>query len=188
MYIYDNISLISSQNNNVSDRSCRENQNTYFKFNNFFSENRAVYEVMWKKCGTALQVTDGNIVRRMRIAFWKLKADSHIACRAHAAHMPSPCHAVTLRVQNVSFPFDLHSAAVSDSQFPCRAHAVFLKATAQHGRRQTACGLPARLRILLATTRSSTKIVIRSIPILLTTIHTYDCKEWQRHTTRKTIY
>jgi hypothetical protein len=24
----------------------------------------------------------------------------------------------------------------------------------------------------------STKVVIRSIPILLTTIHTYDCKEW----------
>jgi len=23
-----------------------------------------------------------------------LKADSHIACRAHAAHMPFPCHAV----------------------------------------------------------------------------------------------
>jgi len=26
--------------------------------------------------------------------------------------------------------------------------------------------------------RISTKIVIRSIPVLLTTIHTYDCKEW----------
>jgi len=27
-----------------------------------------------------------------------LKADSHIACRAHAAPMPFPCHAVQLRV------------------------------------------------------------------------------------------
>jgi len=61
---------------------------------------------------------------------------------------------------------------------PCSDHAVLLKATAQHGLRVTACGLPARVRILPATTRSSTKIVIRSIPILLTTIHTYDCKEW----------
>jgi len=60
---------------------------------------------------------------------------------------------------------------------PCSDHAV-LKATAQHVRRETACGLPARVRLLPATTRSSTKIVIRSIPILLTTIHTYDCKEW----------
>jgi hypothetical protein len=49
-----------------------------------------------------------------------VKADSHIACRAHA---------VPLRVQNVSFPFVLHSAAVSDSHLPCHAHAVLLKAT-----------------------------------------------------------
>jgi hypothetical protein len=34
---------------NVSYRSCRENQNTYFVFKNFFFfENRAVYEIMWK--------------------------------------------------------------------------------------------------------------------------------------------
>jgi hypothetical protein len=43
--------------------------------------------------------------------------------------------------------------------------AVILKATAQPGRRGTACGLPARVRLLSATTRSSTKVVIRSIPI-----------------------
>ena len=38
--------------------------------------------------------------------------------------MPFPCHAAPLRVQNVSFPFDLHSAAVSDSRLPCHAHAM----------------------------------------------------------------
>jgi hypothetical protein len=44
--------------------------------------------------------------------------------------MPFPCHAVSLRV---SFPFDLHNAAVFDSHKPCRAPAV-LKATSQgHG-------------------------------------------------------
>ena len=59
---------------------------------------------------------------------------------------------------------------------PCSDHAVLLKATPQHGCRETACGLAARVRLLPATTRSSTKIVIRSIPILLTTIHTYDYK------------
>ena len=63
---------------------------------------------------------------------------------------------------------------------PCSDHTVFFKATAQHSRRETACGLPARLRFLPATTRSSTKIVIRSIPILLTTIHTYNCKSGSR--------
>jgi hypothetical protein len=34
---------------NVSDRSWRENQNKYFMFSNLFIENRAVYEIMWKK-------------------------------------------------------------------------------------------------------------------------------------------
>ena len=94
----------------------------------------------------------------------------------------------------MSFPFDLHNAAVSDSHLPCRAHAVplpcraakdseclshliytvrpclihtchavpdhavLLKATAQHVRRETACGLLARVRLLPSTTRSSTKL------------------------------
>jgi hypothetical protein len=74
----------------------------------------------------------------------------------------------------VSFPFDLYSAAVSDSHFPCHAmpmpmpcsdHAVLLEATAQHFRRETAYRLPAGFRLLPATTRSFTKVVIRSIPI-----------------------
>jgi hypothetical protein len=29
---------------NVLDKSCREKQNTHFMFNNFFSENRTIYE------------------------------------------------------------------------------------------------------------------------------------------------
>jgi len=34
---------------NSSDKSYRENQNTRFTFNNlFFSENHAVYEIMWE--------------------------------------------------------------------------------------------------------------------------------------------
>jgi len=94
--------------------------------------------------------------------------------------MPCPCcaHSPAMPCREgfrMSFPFDLHSAAVSDSHLPCSDHAV-LKATEQYVRRETACGLPARVRLLPATT-SYTKIVIRSIPILLT-IHTYDCKEW----------
>ena len=63
----------------------------------------------------------------------------------------------------MSFPFDLHSAAVSDSHLPCRAHAIpdhaiLLKATAQHGRREWACGLTARVLLLPAITRRSTKL------------------------------
>ena len=33
----------------ASDKYCRENQNTYFMFTDFFFENPAVYEIMWKK-------------------------------------------------------------------------------------------------------------------------------------------
>jgi hypothetical protein len=64
---------------------------------------------------------------------------------------------------------------------PCSDHAVLLKVTAQHERREMACRLPARVRLLPATTWSSTKIVIRSIPILLTTIRTYDCRVVAAH-------
>jgi hypothetical protein len=60
-------------------------------------------------------------------------------CRYPAVPLSFPCHAVPLRFKIVSFPFDLHSAAVFDSHIPCRSHAVplpcheyaFLKATSQ---------------------------------------------------------
>jgi len=64
----------------------------------------------------------------------------------------------------MSFPFDLHSAAVSDSQLPCRAHAIpdhalLLKVTAQHGRREPSCGVTVSVWLLPAITRSSTKLL-----------------------------
>ena len=56
-----------------------------------------------------------------------------IACRSHAAPMPFPCHAMPLRVYNVSFPFDnLHSAAVSDSHLPCHAPTMPFFSRPQH--------------------------------------------------------
>jgi hypothetical protein len=33
---------------NASDKNCRKNRNTHFMFSNFFPENLAVYEIMWK--------------------------------------------------------------------------------------------------------------------------------------------
>ena len=47
----------------------------------------------------------------------------------------------------------------------CSDHAVLLNATPQHVRRETACGLPARVRLIQATMRSFTKVVHRSVPI-----------------------
>ena len=60
---------------NVSDNSCRENkkhQNTHFIFNDFFFENRAVYEIMVKNAVEAdrPQMT----IWRSRIACWIPKA------------------------------------------------------------------------------------------------------------------
>jgi hypothetical protein len=43
-------------------------------FNNFFFETRALYEIMWMKCGRGRQVTDENIIRRMQFPFWIIKA------------------------------------------------------------------------------------------------------------------
>ena len=59
---------------NVSDKSCTENQNTHFVFSNFPPENRAVYEIMWKKYCTDWQAADDNKLRRIRIACWITQA------------------------------------------------------------------------------------------------------------------
>jgi hypothetical protein len=57
---------------NVSDKNCRESQNTHFLFNNFFLENSDVYEIMWKNFvePARTQMT----IWRMYIACWITKA------------------------------------------------------------------------------------------------------------------
>ena len=112
----------------------------------------------------------------------KLNAHSHIACRAHAMPMPCPCRA-TKSLECV-FPiwFTQCGRVWFTLAMPCSDHAVLLKATAQHVRRETVCGLPTRVRLLPATTRSSTKIIIRSIPISDAGGHceTKQCFSWTR--------
>ena len=49
-------------------RICRENQNTQFVFSNFFSENRAVYEITWKNM--VQPDRPQTIIWRMSIACW----------------------------------------------------------------------------------------------------------------------
>jgi len=48
IYIFDNSSLSSSYNEKCFRQSCRDNQNTHFMFDNFFSEYRTVYGIMWE--------------------------------------------------------------------------------------------------------------------------------------------
>jgi hypothetical protein len=48
IFNFDNILLSSYFLYKVSPNLCRENQNTHFVLNDFFFENCAVYEIMWK--------------------------------------------------------------------------------------------------------------------------------------------
>ena len=57
---------------NVSDKSCRENQNTFCVQQLFFSKNRAVYEIL---CKNTVQLDRTQVtIWRMRIACWIPKA------------------------------------------------------------------------------------------------------------------
>jgi len=64
---------------NISNKSCRDNQNTHTVFSNFyFFENRAFYEKIWNNI-----VDRGRpqmTVWRMCIACWILKAASNTGC------------------------------------------------------------------------------------------------------------
>jgi hypothetical protein len=113
-----------------------------------------------------------------------LKANSHIPCRSHA--IPLPCRAAKglecvfpiwfTQYGRVWFTYAIpRPCRARAAPVPCHNHAV-LKATSQghgtarHGRGmsmawhvwisirrpETACGRPARVRLLPATTRSST--------------------------------
>ena len=68
--------LIMLRMRNVSDKSCRENQNTHFIFNNFFPKIALLWENV-KKYGGARETTDDSIIQRMRFACWITKA-THI--------------------------------------------------------------------------------------------------------------
>ena len=73
----------------VSDKSCRENQNTFCVHTFFFFENRTGYEIMWKNSVQPGQATDENIARLMRIARWIPKAtDAHSECAILIAFPP----------------------------------------------------------------------------------------------------
>jgi len=61
---------------NVLDKSCRENQNTHFVFSNFFRQSCRLWGNV-EKYGRAGHATDDSIIRRMRIACWMTKLQTH---------------------------------------------------------------------------------------------------------------
>jgi hypothetical protein len=58
----------------VSDKSYRKEQNTHFMFNNFSSENCAVYEIKWKNMVQPDRPKYDNIIHSMHFACWITKA------------------------------------------------------------------------------------------------------------------
>jgi hypothetical protein len=70
-YTFNHTSLSSSYNGKISDKSCRESRNTNFIFN-ICSENRTVYEILWKNIGESGR--SQKTIRHMRIACLTPKA------------------------------------------------------------------------------------------------------------------
>jgi len=62
---------------NISDKICRENQNTYFIFCKFSCKSCRLWDNVEKYCRYS-QATDVNVTRRMRFTCWITKAtDTH---------------------------------------------------------------------------------------------------------------
>jgi hypothetical protein len=55
---------------NVSNKICRENQNTHFIFSDFFPENRPVYQIM---STNMVQAEKTQMIWRLRMAHWRRK-------------------------------------------------------------------------------------------------------------------
>ena len=59
---------------NVSDKNCRENQNTHFVFSIFFKKKRAFCKIMWKKYCRPGQATDDNMAHaRLHAGYLRLQ-------------------------------------------------------------------------------------------------------------------
>jgi hypothetical protein len=122
-------------------------------------------------------------------SFWERKEGWRLIHTYHTMPMPFSCraHAVPLRVYIVlsHLIYTLRPCLIHTyhaAPVPCHDHAVLTATshghgTARHGRDMawrvwirigrliTACGRPARVRLIPATKWSSTKVVIRSLPI-----------------------
>jgi len=69
----------------------------------FSPENRAVYEIMWKKCCTVGQATDDNKIRRMRFACWIPKATN-----AHSEYVILVAFSIATVVERTWLNITLH--------------------------------------------------------------------------------
>jgi hypothetical protein len=70
---YDTLSLNGSNMRSVSDKSLKEDENTYFILNNFFFRKRHHLCENVEKYGTVGEATDDKKMWSMRIACWITK-------------------------------------------------------------------------------------------------------------------
>ena len=69
---FDDVSEIFCRMRNVAGSNFTQNQNTHFVFNNIFTENLSVFEIMWKNILERRRPQMA--VRRMRVACWITRA------------------------------------------------------------------------------------------------------------------
>ena len=112
---------------NISDESCRKNQNTHFMFNSFFPENRAVYDIMSKNMvePDRPQMT----IRRMCFARWITKA----------THTRKHTHTHTLRIFNTHCFFTATAVSRTHLNAALYVYCDFCYRNTQHCRTFALC-------------------------------------------------
>jgi hypothetical protein len=107
-------SLILLRMRNISDKSCRENQNTHFMIHNFFSENRTVFEITWKNMAELERRQMTEIIWRIRVAYYISKST-----RTHwPGHQQTRAHKQMCNIYCFSTPTVIRES-VSLSRYTC---------------------------------------------------------------------
>jgi len=123
IHICDHISRIG----NVWDKICRENQNMYFMFSNFFVfENRAVYELM--RLNTAEPGKPQMTIWHMRIECWIPKATSihteYVKIHSNHGYTNSP-QSYVMHSLPVLFVSKMHAPVISFSRILSLCYVTF---------------------------------------------------------------
>ena len=92
----------------VSDKSSTGNQKRTFYVQQCLSQNGAVCDLMWKKCGRARHATDDNITRCMRFACWITEATD-----THTQNMYTYCFSTTKIVTRTRLSVTLYIYSLS---------------------------------------------------------------------------
>jgi hypothetical protein len=106
---------------------------------------------------------------------WHFRDLSAAEDEGHAHAVPLPCHAVKglddvfpilfTQCGHVWFKHAMPQPCCSERDFSRPQHSMAWHVWISIGHPEIACGQPVCIRLLPATTRSSTRVVIRSIPI-----------------------